>query len=324
VTRAEALRRIGELHTAWSLQYGDVVPYVAADENPHDGQTTDLSVWQADRSASPDIDDLLNEEIKAILAQIDGVAEPATVAAADPALVAHMPGKHDQASHGKGGRGVRQSLQDAKTTEEVSAAIAAEASTITGRTIRVDMTGSDVQIAREHGEGILQGFERFPETPISTVHTYGPGSARPDLTDPFAFAVTQFGTQDAIAFNVGYARNPGRYQQDLTGSADDGWLSVPSPTGVALHEFGHSVSWHSGAATTPASRIVRPAAQVAGVKPSVLVRDQISGYAATDKLELSAEAFADVMTRGEDASPLSQEIFGLIESRYQQTLGGGL
>ena len=71
MNRADALRRIGELHTAWSLEHGDEVPYVAADENPHDGQTTDLSLWQADRSAPPEIDDPLNEQIKAILAQVE-------------------------------------------------------------------------------------------------------------------------------------------------------------------------------------------------------------------------------------------------------------
>lgn len=71
MTRAEALARIAELHTAWSLKYGDEVPYVAADANPHDGQTSDLAIWQADRSAPAEIDDPLNEAIKAILAQVD-------------------------------------------------------------------------------------------------------------------------------------------------------------------------------------------------------------------------------------------------------------
>lgn len=71
MTRTEALQRIGELHTAWSLEHGDTVPYVPEDANPHDGQTTDLSVWQADRSAPPEVDDRLNEQIVAILAQIE-------------------------------------------------------------------------------------------------------------------------------------------------------------------------------------------------------------------------------------------------------------
>ena len=70
MTRAEALRRIGALHTEWSLKHGDDVPYNSADANPHDGETTDLSHWQADRSAPPEIDDPLNEKIKAILVQI--------------------------------------------------------------------------------------------------------------------------------------------------------------------------------------------------------------------------------------------------------------
>lgn len=71
MTRDEALRRIAELHTAWSLKHGDEVPYVAADSNPHPGSRSDLSVWQADRSAPAEIDDPLNEAIKAILAEID-------------------------------------------------------------------------------------------------------------------------------------------------------------------------------------------------------------------------------------------------------------
>lgn len=75
MTRDEALRQIATLHEAWSLRHGDDVPYVATDSNPHDGRTSDLSIWQADRSAPPEIDDPLNEAIKAILAQIDD--EPA-------------------------------------------------------------------------------------------------------------------------------------------------------------------------------------------------------------------------------------------------------
>ena len=93
MTRAEALRRIADLHQKWSLKHGDDVPYVAADAHPHDGQTSDLAVWQADRSASAGIDDPLNEAIKAILAQIDD----------ETVLVAHLPGKHNQQSHGDGG-----------------------------------------------------------------------------------------------------------------------------------------------------------------------------------------------------------------------------
>lgn len=71
MTRAEALRRIADLHTAWSLKHGDDVPYNPAHANPHDGETTDLSNWQADRSAPAELDDPLNEKIKAILAQIE-------------------------------------------------------------------------------------------------------------------------------------------------------------------------------------------------------------------------------------------------------------
>lgn len=81
MTRTEALRRIAELHTAWSLEHGDEVPYVATDSNPHPGTRSDLPVWQADRSAPPEIDDPLNEEIKAILAQIEDEAQATSAVA---------------------------------------------------------------------------------------------------------------------------------------------------------------------------------------------------------------------------------------------------
>lgn len=71
MTRAEAMRQIRALHTDWSLRYGDTVPYVAADSAPHPGSTSDYALHQADRSADPEIDDPLNNAIKAILAQIE-------------------------------------------------------------------------------------------------------------------------------------------------------------------------------------------------------------------------------------------------------------
>ncbi len=71
VKRAEALVKIYDLHTAWSLKHGDEIPYNPEDKSPHEGFKSDLSIWQADRSAPPDLDDPLMEQIKAILAQID-------------------------------------------------------------------------------------------------------------------------------------------------------------------------------------------------------------------------------------------------------------
>jgi len=66
------MAEIGRLHSEWSLRYGDVVPVVPADRAPHPGKPGDYSMWQADRSAPAEIDDPLNEQIKAILAQIEG------------------------------------------------------------------------------------------------------------------------------------------------------------------------------------------------------------------------------------------------------------
>lgn len=60
MTRADAMRKIAELHDAWSLRHGDEVPNLGAE-----------SIWQADMYAPAEIDDPLNDQIKAILAQIE-------------------------------------------------------------------------------------------------------------------------------------------------------------------------------------------------------------------------------------------------------------
>ena len=68
MTRDEAMRRIAQLHHDWSLEHGDTVPYVEADEG---ADPTDLSLWQADRSAPAALQDDLNDAIMEILNQIE-------------------------------------------------------------------------------------------------------------------------------------------------------------------------------------------------------------------------------------------------------------
>jgi len=70
MTRDEMLAEVARLHYEHSIKYADRVPYVKADENPHDGQTTDLSLWHVDRSAPAEIDDELNREIMRLISQV--------------------------------------------------------------------------------------------------------------------------------------------------------------------------------------------------------------------------------------------------------------
>jgi hypothetical protein len=70
VNRQQTVEEIGRLHRAWSIRYGDRVPYNPDHENPHNGVDTDLAIWNADRSAPAEWDDQLNQQIVAILAQI--------------------------------------------------------------------------------------------------------------------------------------------------------------------------------------------------------------------------------------------------------------
>lgn len=63
--RDEALRRVAELHTEWSLKWGDVI------SPPPDLDGEDASMWSADAGATAEQQDELNAQIKAILDQIE-------------------------------------------------------------------------------------------------------------------------------------------------------------------------------------------------------------------------------------------------------------
>jgi len=218
--------------------------------------------------------------------------------------------------------GLRKSLTDATSLPEVEQALADEAKKITGRDFHVDMKGSDTQIAREHAEGVLQGLERYPEVRLSRVETYGPGGAREDFSgDPAgrAFAVTERGrysaNDDAILFNVREAGDPRRYRTKLKLNLAAGWMATGTPTGVALHEFGHVLSGPDFGIYR-AEQAAKAEAKAARRRTSKYVQETVSMYAAAAGGELAAEAFADVMVNGGKASDLSRVIVAEIDNEY--------
>ena len=339
MTRAEALRRIGELHTAWSLQHGDTVPYVKADENPHDGQTTDLALWQADRSAPAEIDDPLNEAIKNILAQIDEELQAQARSLRLPEL-RHLPGKHDQSTHGHGGGGVRDSLAGAGTTQEIGAAASAEAKRITGRDIPFDYQDIEPQLAREYSEGVLQGLERFPSAPLGAVRAKDfPAERESEFTWAHTLPPESTGGQYEIEFNRSGEASE-RLNEILGMKQARGVFAYGDVRGLALHEFGH-VMHESRGTSSRASELGRtyarertarapapaPRRGLFGRRPPpvtgptqeeredqrVFLLREISFYSQHNSHEFAAEAFADVMVRGAGASPLSHQVMDLLE-----------
>jgi hypothetical protein len=95
-----------------------------------------------------------------------------------------------------------------------------------------------------------------------------------------------------------------------------------TPTGTALHEFGHAVAFASddGMVLARAELLLRRRATEQNTYASAAAR-QVSGYAATDQHELLAEAFADVMVNGDGASVLSKELFAQLEAAYKRKFG---
>lgn len=245
-------------------------------------------------------------------------------------MAALIQNRHNQ-HHGKDGKfasgsgggagGVRQSLADAKNIEELNTTATAGAKAITGREIKFDMQGSDLDIAKEHVEGIMRGLERFPDAGLVGVHTYGPD--RPLANAPHqkdwagvtrshgVVADGKFVMQSHIYFNTGFEH--GELQADLRESAKSGYLVAGTHMGTALHEYGHVVTQSRGTKRDVYDHAVAKA-DAAGAQPRHFITRHVSGYAATDMGEFSAEIFADVMVHGVDASELSKSAFAVIEN----------
>jgi hypothetical protein len=256
------------------------------------------------------------------------------------------PPPHVQSSHGrKGAKGtvkaaakkvakaatdVREALTRARSSEEVARAVAAEASRLTGRKVDVNFSGADVRVARGYGEGLLSGLERFPGVPLIRVRMYGEPDSPPGIGmaaatsshDTFsAYGDVKVGGEiDTISFNAAWASDGDRIHDTLREKAagkSSTQAVYDSPRGVAIHEFGHVVAHHADAEAAARS-VARRRQRASGerISTSALVKRDISRYASRDDGELAAEAFADVMLNGDEASELSREIFDEIERRY--------
>lgn len=247
----------------------------------------------------------------------------------DDTVSAHLPGQHDQSTHGRGG--IRDVLKNAKTTSEVSSAISGELKRITGRTIPVDLAGHDPQVAREHGEGLLRVAERYPKARVARVVSYGPGGAivgqegyervyaynSPDTAVREGKKYYQYST---IAFNNQWASPSQRQTYYRLGVFDEtvrhSVRGAGGPVGVAVHEYGHSVAFAGRGRDVAQAAADKSAPR--GVTTSDHVRVHISTYAATNRDELSAEAISDVVMNGRDASPLSHRVVDAIDAEYRR------
>lgn len=228
-------------------------------------------------------------------------------------------GHADQKSHGRKS-GVRAALKRASTIEELNTAAAGEAKRITGRDIEFDLAGQDLQVAREHAEGVLRGLENYPDADLAFVGSYGPGGSRGPMARQLeaensgAYAVT---AGSAVYFNNLTAARPNTYRSSLERAELDGDLVSGSPTGVALHEFGHVVMAGSDAGVSDAvMETARSMATSKGQDTQHYIAERVSNYATESVNELGAEAFADVMSFGSDASPLSRAIVDTMDSLY--------
>lgn len=237
--------------------------------------------------------------------------------------------KHPRGFGGKFGHGggvVRGVIAAADSIEQLNEVLRVALRAVMGRHVSVSFAGCDLEIAKQYAEGVLLSAQRFPGNRLSAVWTAGPNSRWPDLplsywgldaNSVYAFASRQDKDRTAIFFNTHLAADPEHLARSYENDADVHHSTTPGAIGTAVHEMGHVIATHSPGAETAGRLTAKAMAAEHGVKPAAFVRGQVSAYASTNQAELVAEAFADVILNGDDASPLSHRIFDALEAAYR-------
>lgn len=236
---------------------------------------------------------------------------------------------------------VRSVLAGATSTREVSAAATAEAQRITGRAIPFEFGGSDPQVAREHAEGVLRGLERFPH---ARLHAVGVADLSAAVRGDEGFHTSAWARtrelpdgSSRIDFDIAASSPLGaaEYRRDLAASVQRRRMgrghTTGDPVGNGLHEFGHVVAGNGPFGINAKARHL--ADEFVDRSPNYTPsadedRDralrrltlglEVSTYATQSPAELTAEALADVMAHGDDASVLSRLIADLIDDEVSR------
>lgn len=217
----------------------------------------------------------------------------------------------------------RAALLRPKTVEGVKDVWQREMKRITGRDIPVSIPTSvpsptSVLTVREYAEGVLRGLEAFPDAQLLRVE-FAAGLP----ADEYAHVIG-----GVIRFNGRLANEKNRpllisslrddiakWDQGLSGwyTRGDG-----TPASMALHEFGHILDIDTLDSRVHTEALLRmdTLARQAGVDTDTWIHREISAYAGSDAPEMVAEAFADVLLRGAQASVASRRIYELLEREY--------
>lgn len=255
--------------------------------------------------------------------------------------------KHIKDSRGRWGESagsvIRSALAGVEKIGDLRKAFEQEAKRITGNRIANNLQGN-VDTAREHMEGILRCLERFPDVRLHGV------SVRTDDAGVYASAGGRW-----IRFNQFWTASKRARADYLTSLASgaDGWnepgrmygewvhtdfhvRNSHSPMSVAIHEFGHILDIDTlnerikddmdaliERRRVELSREIMANRADLGLETwdlsaSEVIEREVSGYAKTNRKELAAEAFTDVMLNGDKASVLSRGIFDLLAAEYER------
>lgn len=178
----------------------------------------------------------------------------------------------------------------ATSAAEVGDRAAAYAHTTTGHHTRFDFGDTDPTLAAEWATGILHGMTLFPSSKIDRVDT-----GRMPVVDPLDGGVEAVAktSDDGRTITFGTVTDPEQYRRELQASQRARFLAVGNPTGMALHEFAHTIANANPGMYDYAVQQMRGYAEQHRTEMAGLAAQEISRYTWTGGWrETLAEAFA--------------------------------
>lgn len=189
-----------------------------------------------------------------------------------------------------GGTHIWPGFEGATSAAEVGDRAAAYAKSTTGHDTQFDFADTDPTLAAEWATGILHGMTLFPSSKIDRVDVGQ--MPRPDLLDEGVEAVAKT-TSDGRQITFGRVTDPEQYRRELKASERARFLAVGNPTGMALHEFAHTIANANPGMYEYAVDQMRGYAEQHRTEMAGLAAQEISRYTWTGGWkETLAEAFA--------------------------------
>jgi 8-oxo-dGTP pyrophosphatase MutT (NUDIX family) len=155
--------------------------------------------------------------------------------------------------------------------------------------------------------------DAYPQATVNRIEVRTMPSHEFGRTETMVNRVTGEVTSQFIVINSKMVNNndSDRLDEEIRAKGDHAGSAVSAIESTIIHEYGHALDYSRPQGTRDPISIydtARGLSESLGMSPEDIIKTQTSAYAGRNARETVAEAFVDVVTLGNDASPLSKAL----------------